>query len=376
MKRIIYTITVLIITFSITKASSIKVSSSIGFDISNSTSFLQFALESTTEDTIIIDNVGNDWMTGPLRIERNDVTILFENGVTIRSLAGEFGEFESLFRIIDKENITIIGYGAQFIMNKQEYITLADSEYRHGIRLGSATNITIEGLSIFDTGGDGILLSKSFQPNSIKNYCENILIKNCRFSNNYRQGMSITSVKNAQIINCEFSETKGTLPEAGIDIEPDEPTERIENVLIKGCRIFNNYGSAIQLALFQMEDSSPDVSITIEDTYMSNNHHPSNAYVYTEITATDNRSNGVDGFANFKNCYVENSQWSAVYISKSVESYDLNFTNCVFKDISNDPIAFNCPIFFEVTDYDNQVPRFGGVHFNDCMIIFDEDIHF
>ncbi len=61
-------------------------------------------------------------------------------------------------------------------------------------------------------------------------------------SNNYRQGFSITSVKDATILNFEFSETSGTLPEDGIDIEPDIPEERIENVLIKGCRIFNNFG--------------------------------------------------------------------------------------------------------------------------------------
>ena len=81
----------------------------------------------------------------------------------------------------------------------------------------------IEGLTILDTGGDGILVTRSFQPNSLKNYCENILIKNCRFSNNYRQGLSITSAKDLTILNCEFSETNGTLPEDGIDLEPDNP---------------------------------------------------------------------------------------------------------------------------------------------------------
>jgi len=125
-------------------------------------------------------------------------------------------------------------------MNKQEYIDLADSEFRHGINLGSATDILIEGLTILDTGGDGILISRSFLPASPKNYCENISIKNCVFTNNYRQGLSIVSVVGANIINCEFSETKGTLPEDGIDIEPDVPEDRIENILISGCRIFNN----------------------------------------------------------------------------------------------------------------------------------------
>ncbi len=362
--------------FTILHASKIIVSTEIGFDPIESTSFLQYAFQETTEDTIVIDHVGMDWNTGPLRIERDDITIIFEEGVVLRALAGEFDIFESLINVNDKSNIKIIGYDATFIMNKQEYIDLADSEFRHGISLNSGTNIIIEGLTILDTGGDGILVTRSFQPNSLKNYCENIIIKNCRFSNNYRQGLSITSAKDLTILNCEFSETNGTLPEDGIDIEPDIPEERLENILIKDCRIFNNFGNAIQLALFMMQDNSMDVSITIENTYMANNHHPSNTFDFAEIAATDNGTNGVDGFVHFKNCYIKSSQWSAVYASKTVESFDLNFTNCVFKDVSNNKIDLNNPIFLEVTDYDNQVPRFGGLNFTDCAIIYDEDIPF
>jgi len=357
-------------------ASQLVVSSDIGFDPVDSTNFLQFAFSDTIEDTIVVDNVGMDWNIGPLSIDRNDITIIFEEGVVLRALTGAFDIFESLVRVNDKSNINIVGYEALFVMNKQEYIELADSEFRHGISLNSATNVLVEGLTIVDTGGDGILVTRSFQPNSIKNYCENVLIKNCKFSNNYRQGLSVTSAKNLSILNCEFSETNGTLPEDGIDLEPDIPEERLENILIKDCRIFNNYGNAIQLALFMMDDDSPDVSITIEDTYMSNNHHPSNTFDFAEISATDNNSNGVDGFVHFKNCYIESSQWTAVYASKTVDSYDLDFTNCVFKNVSSNPVDLNNPIFFEVTDYDNPVARFGGLSFTDCTIIYDANIPF
>jgi len=375
--KIIFTLIFIGYFLNILTASKIVVSSDIGFDAIDNTSFLQFAFTQTTEDTIVVDNVGGmDWNTGPLRIERNNVTIIFEEGIVLRALFGEFDIFESLIQVNDKNNITIIGYGASFIMNKQEYVDLADSEFRHGISLNSASNIIVEGLTILDTGGDGILVTRSFQPNSLKNYCENVLIKNCRFSNNYRQGLSITSAKDLTILNCEFSETNGTLPEDGIDLEPDIPEERLENILIKDCRIFNNFGNAIQLALFMMQDNSIDVSITVENVYMANNHHPSNTFVFAEIAATDNGSNGVDGFVHFKNCYIKSSQWSAVYASKTVESFDLNFTNCVFKDVSNDPIDLNNPIFLEMTDYSNQVPRFGGLNFTDCAIIYDENIPF
>ena len=44
--------------------------------------------------------------------------------------------------------------------------------------------------------------------------------------------------------------------------------------------------------------------------------------------------------------------------------------------IRDSPIAFNNPIFLEVNNYDDPVPRFGGVNFTDCVIFYDENIPF
>ena len=357
-------------------ASKTVVSTDIGFDPNDSTSFLEIAFTNTTTDTIVIDNVGSDWHTGPLDINRDNITVIFEEGVTVRALPNVFGQFDSLIRLRDRINVTMLGYGATLIMNKQEYIDLADSEFRHGIDLNSAINIWIEGLTIRDSGGDGISVSKSFAANSPQNYSENITILNCLSNNNYRQGLAIISAKDVNVLYSEFSDTSGTLPEDGIDIEPFEPDQRIENVLIKGCRILNNNGNAIQVAMEFMDDSSPDISVVVEDTYMSGNHDPANTFAFAELNIDDNGENGVDGFVSFSNCYIDSSEWTAVYISKTVDSYEAVFNNCVFKDISNDPIALNNPIFFEVTDYENPVARFGGATFNDCTLIYDEDIPF
>ena len=376
MKNVFIVLVFIIFSVSTVKASKITVSTDIGFNAINSTSFLDIAFTNTIADTIIVDNIGMDWLTGPLDINRDDVTIIFERGVVLRALPNVFGQFDSLIRLRDRSNVTILGYGATLIMNKQEYIDLADSEFRHGVDLNSAINIWIEGLTIRDSGGDGISISKSFAANSPQNYSENITIKNCVSNNNYRQGLAIISAKDVDVLYCEFSDTSGTLPEDGIDIEPFEPDQRIENILIKGCRIINNNGNAIQVAMEFMDDSSQDISVLVEDTYMSGNHDPANTFAYAELNIDDNGGNGVDGLVTFSNCFVDSSEWTAVYISKTVESYMVNFDNCVFKDVSNDPISFNNPIFFEVTDYVNPVARFGGATFNNCTIIYDADIPF
>lgn len=375
MKKLVF-ILCLVCAFTQGFASKIVVSVDIGFDVNDSTSFLELALTASTADTIVIDNVGNDWITGPLAVERSNFTLIIEPGVVIRALPGAYDTFDSLLSIFDKEEIKIVGYDAKIVMNKQEYIDLNDGEFRHGVRMGSARNVRIEGLTVEDTGGDGYNMNKSFLAGSTQNYCENITLIDCRAFNNYRQGLSIISAKDVAVLYCEFSSTNGTLPEDGIDIEPFEPDQRIENVLIKGCRIVNNYGNAIQVAMEFMDDSSQDISILVEDTFMSSNHDPSNTFAFAELNISDNGGNGVDGEVIFRNCFINKSDWTAVYVNKTVESYDLTFEQCVFKDVSNDPISFNSPIFFEVTDYVNPVARFGGASFSDCTIIYDENIPF
>lgn len=354
-------------------ANTIVVSQAIGYNATDATPFLQTAISDTNADTVIIDHIGSDWITAPLFVNRSNLVLILEDGVTMIAKAGAFDVFDPLIRIVDQSNITILGYGATMKMRKAEYTSLDDSEYRHVISLQSAINIRIEGLRLEDSGGDGLYIGNSFRPDSPQNYCENIVVRNCFMTNNYRQGISIISVRDALIEYCEISETKGTLPEAGIDIEPDNPSHRIENLTIRGCKIFDNYGQAIQFAFPFVDDSSLDVSIVMEDTYIANNHDPSNEYAYTEMAFTDNYGNGIDGTVTLRNCYVAESQWGAIFIEKTVESFDVFIENCVFKDVSQNPIAFNAPIFVEVKN--NAIP-FGGVTFTDCTIIYEADIPF
>jgi hypothetical protein len=355
---------------------TITVSEEVGFNAENSTNFVQFAIDQAP-DTVVIDDVGEPWVLGPINVFNSDLTIIFEEGVVVHSLAGAYDIYDPMFRIQDVENITILGYGATIEMNKQEFIDLADgSEWRHAFSIQSVVGFRLEGIEVKDSGGDGIILGKSFQQNSNQNFCENVIIRNCVFDNNYRQGMSISSVKNCLVENCVMKNTVGTLPEAGIDIEPDVPDEILQDLVIRNCQFINNNGNGIMLALFYMDDTSEDISITIEDCYFQDNFTLTNEYAYAEIACLDNNFNGVDGEVNFNRCYVSSSQFSPVYVSKTVESYDLNFSNCVFKNVSQNPIDFNNPIFFEVTSYEELAPRTGGVTFTDCRVDYAGDMPF
>lgn len=69
-----------------------------------------------------------------------------------------------------------------------------------------------------------------------------IHIADCIFDRNYRQGMSIIGVVNMLVERTVFTNTNGTAPSAGVDVEPYLPTFEITNVSFIDCRASSNNG--------------------------------------------------------------------------------------------------------------------------------------
>ena len=121
--------------FSINSNATTVLASSFGYNTTNATNALQNAIDSNN-DTIIVDLQSSDWNVGPLNFfSLNNKTIILEKGVKIRAIFGLYSASTSLntclFRFVNCSNIIFIGYEAEFIMNKPEYIALNNSEDRH-----------------------------------------------------------------------------------------------------------------------------------------------------------------------------------------------------------------------------------------------------
>jgi Secretion system C-terminal sorting domain len=182
--------------------------------------------------------------------------------------------------------------------------------------------------------------------------------------------------------HCSFKNTKGTLPEAGLDLEPDKETERLVNIEFRKCSFSSNFGNGIQLAMLNLRTTSTPISITFNDCYVSQNSittntAPNSFYQKCEISAGASDANFVTGVVNFNRCLVENSQWSALVVRKAANSYGINFNDCVFRNVSQSQINFNNPIWFELVSYDAgfDIP-FGGVNFYNQLIDFNTNMPF
>ncbi len=344
-------------------ASSVK-ASSFGWTGIDDTQALYDAF--TTEvDTVYVDLQEGDWVSGPLIFDNsvNDRVIIFERGVTLRALAGAYDAYlyDGLLNFINCSGVSLIGYDAKLVMNKQEYIDLNDgSEWRHVISLSGCNHFDIFGLELLDSGGDGIEISGIWQqaiPST------NIHVKNCRIDNNYRQGISITSASKVIIEHCEITNTSGTPPAYGIDLEPDTAYNQMSEITIRNCRITDNEGGGILVALWKLDQSSIPVGIDVYDCYIGSNQ---NVGVAIDV----NSSGPVPGYAKFERCVIENQPSNGIFSNKR-ESLKLIFSDMVIRNVgtdnvNNDP-AYNMPIAIQ-KQYDYSGLALGNISFENVFI--------
>ncbi|MFC0605708.1 right-handed parallel beta-helix repeat-containing protein [Winogradskyella pulchriflava] len=337
--------------------------SSYGFNTTDTKPSIYKAIR--TNDTIIIDKQHSEWLVSPLTFRGlENKTIIFENDVVLRAKPGAYtSTSDCLMKFVDCKNIAIIGNGALLTMNKEEYI---DGEWRMGLSFMGCSNVSLSNLTISSSGGDGIYIDGYKE----MLYSENIRIDSIISTNNKRQGISIISAKDVWVKNSVFTKTKGTLPEAGLDIEPDKETDVIINVNFDHCSFTNNNHSGIVLGLDNLTDKSKPVSINFTNCYLSMNHDISNRYPKAEIIVSSNPFNPVKGKVSFNNIIVDGSKWGLIYSRKPSKAYHVSFNNLSARNICQQEDDMSV-IYLEVPDYFKSSGPLGGFSFNNTYVKFD-----
>jgi hypothetical protein len=239
-----------------------------GFEAGNATDALQSAIRSGAR-VLRVPNLGTPWRVDPIYLE-SDQEIIFEQGTVVAAREGSFQDGgDCLFLAEGKKNITLKGYGAVLEMRKQDYTRppYRFSEWRHAISIRGSRNVRIHGLTIRSSGGDGIYV----RGGSGTLYSEDIEIRDAVLYDHYRQGISVISVRNLLVENCQLLNTGGTAPQAGIDFEPNRKDEYLINCLIRNCTIVGNRGPGVLAYLGKLNKESAPVSIRVESSTIRRN---------------------------------------------------------------------------------------------------------
>jgi hypothetical protein len=230
-----------------------------GYNTTDATAALQVAIN--TGQNVWVPNMGTPWTITPITLNNSNQTIQFENGTVVTAKEGSFlGTSDSLFTSTNTTNVSVLGYGATFQMRKSDYTQnpYPVGEWRHGLRLNNVNGFQVKGLTIKETGGDGIYIGAADT-----GYSQDVLIKDVVLDNNYRQGISVISAKDLMIDNAIIMNTNGTAPESGIDFEPNFSDDILQNITVKNSIFSSNDNNGIQFATGMLADPSQvDITIT------------------------------------------------------------------------------------------------------------------
>jgi len=136
-----------------------------GFDPKDTTRSLQAALNSRC-DKLIVENMGRPWLVTTIELPSNK-EVVFEPGVVVIAKRGEFlGKHDCLFIAKGVDNLALRGTGAVFRMHKQDYHRppYESAEWRHALSFRGCNDVLIEGLTLSQSGGDGIYLGVGIPP--------------------------------------------------------------------------------------------------------------------------------------------------------------------------------------------------------------------
>lgn len=340
--------------------------SDFGFDSLDSTSALQAALDAAA-DTVVIDDVGADWITRPLFLRRSNVTLIIAPGVTVRAKPGGYPNLgDSLLAVDGQTGVRIIGYGATIAMNKPEYTT---GQWRMGIRIRSTVDMTVEGLTIRDTGGDGIYLGVA---PGYANYCKNTVIRDVTCDNNRRNGLSVISVDGLLIERSAFTNTIGNQPEGGIDFEPNYPTELLTNIVVRDCVFEGNNTHGLLFYLAKLNSTSTPVDIVVERCFIGPQHGPIPTVRITGPVGTD-----AGGTIELRDCLVQTAPGSGSLgvFEKKANGTQLKLVRTVWWNLGNiyeryPPFAFMGGGLVPLSD------SYGGAEWIDNLLITDQQTPF
>ena len=283
----------------------------------------------------------------------------------MQARAGSFDEPSAqLFRCVRCSDVRVIGYGARFRMMRDEEYNAEDmdGEWRHTFSLYGATNFTIQGLRIENSGGDAIYISESDEVPSRDVSIVDVTVDGAR-----RQGISVISVDGLTVREFACRDVRGRYPMAAIDFEPNHDHQVLKRITMDGLRFENNGRTGIFFALSNLDFGSDPVDIDIRNVYLKDNWIESAHYASNKSRAEIIMSTGVPGSIAFTNVYVDGSQQGLLYNRSDADGLSVSFTNVVARDLNTRSDSW-LPIGLEVRDYSVDPLPMGNIHFDDVWI--------
>jgi polygalacturonase len=215
----------------------------LGNGVHDDTAAIQAAVDSlpTSGGTVFVP-AGHYMVnaTKPIKL-RSHTRLKMDPAATLEVIPTSAGRY-MVIQVYNATDVRVVG--GNLIGDRAKHKGTS-GEWGYGVNVTASTNVVLKNIKISNFWGDGIWIgAKDVKRVHVRS--DYVTVNGVVSSNNRRQGLSIGPAQHVYIVNSTFQNTNGTLPEAGIDIEPmtegQTNTIRLENNTFAG-----NHGNGIEM---------------------------------------------------------------------------------------------------------------------------------
>lgn len=158
-------------------------------------------------------------------------------------------EYYQLLKIHNVSNVKI--FNAKLKGDRNKHLS-SEGEWGYGISIRSSSNILIDNFYIYNFWGDGIAIG--YGTTSTSQY---ITLKNGFIDNNRRNGISVMNVNHLNADKILIANTNGTNPMFGIDFEPNNKQDNLNNIVLNNINTYNNAKGGLMLTFSNLKAQQP-----------------------------------------------------------------------------------------------------------------------
>ena len=284
----------------------------------DNTILMQKAINESAGHILVIDGSSKPYRCNQLTLQPNSIywcqpnAVIKANDTWITTDRWQ----DPLIDIRMIENVKWFGNNAEITMNKPATLV---TEHAHCMGTRGSKNVYVENMNLTNASGDGFYLDQYDGDNTNKPSSD-ITLKNLNCDGNGRNGISVVSAHDIEIVGCMLSHTKGTAPQAGIDIESELRSPNMQNIKVHDCNFNSNGFCGL---LFSGQASNPQTLQTVFiDSCTFNNE---NTGVYINGIKPDSLGNII-----VSNCDIRNCQRNSILDGNNSNSgIKRTYINCV-----------------------------------------------
>lgn len=226
-------------------------------------------------------------------------TKIWAYGATVKATSA--GSSDRVVVCSDVSNILILG----LTIDGNKAAFGGTTEQRHGFHLVGASNVKLMDVNASSCKGDGLYTGRGTSAG-----CSNVIVERGVFNANHRNAFSVVDITGGRFTDCDFTNTDGTTPEDGVDIEPNVTANTITDLVFTRCRINGNSGDGVGLNRLSTGVTPTVSNIKFVDCSIKNNGLRGVIHSYGNVV-------------DILNCEVESNAGHAISLEPTANAADI-----------------------------------------------------